>query len=112
MQEKIGVGGICECSFRSGRGKEEGESKCSDEHERHEGNHVLDNFNHNAKKDASALEQRKDLKGLHALEKAQQSEEHSLGATLRGRLINLSHRCSEVGEGESEAEDIDIVPEI
>ena len=58
--EAIGIG--------SGRGEEERDSQSGGHHKHHERNHVLDYFDDNAEKDTSALEEREDVEGLHALE--------------------------------------------
>ena len=110
MQQEVREGAVLESRVRSGRGEEERESDSGGHHEDHEGNHVLDYFNDNAEEDTSALEEREDLEGLHTLEQAKQSEEHSLGAILRGRLNSQGY--PEVGEGEEEAEDVEVVPEV
>ena len=53
------------------------------------------------------------MEGLHALEEAEQSQEHGLGPVLGGRgAASPGHRNSEVDEGEDEAEDVEVVPEV
>ena len=113
MEQQVRVGDIGESSIGSGRGEEERDSQSGGHHKHHERNHVLDYFDDNAEKDTSALEEREDVEGLHTLEEAQQSQKDGLGTVLRRRgTAALSHCHSEVGEGEDEAKDVKVVPEV
>ena len=112
MQQEITVSSSLECVIRSGGSEKEGDCKSGGQDKEHERNHVLDYFDDNAEKDAGALEEGEDLEGLHAVEETQQSQEHCLGAVLRGRGSICSHGHCEVNEGKEEAEDVEVVPEV
>ena len=112
MQQEARVGALLESIIWSGGGEEERDSKSGGHHEEHERNHVLDDFDDNAEEDASALEEREDLEGLHALEQAQKSQERALRAVLGRGGASPTDRHSEVDEGEDETENVEVVPEV